>query len=190
MHCVNVGVVYERFRKFSSAIGKVVTLLILFFTGSLKAGEILCFIVFTLFTTLLVLYEMYQVAVLRKQYMQMENFIEWFVFISAIFTPFVKVYLAKIQIPLFMFIFYQLFCHLDVGFRVARNVCAVGICVAWLEFIFIFGRLPLKLSGGHFTVMYYNVIKNIFNYLLALLFMVIGYGLAFMITHQCLGIQF
>ena len=42
---------------------------------------------------------MYQVAVLRKQYMQMENFIEWFVFISAIFTPFVKVYLAKIQIP-------------------------------------------------------------------------------------------
>ena len=74
-----------------------VTLLILFFTGSLKAGEIFCFIVFILFTTLLVLYEMYQVAVLRKQYMQMENFIEWFVFISAIFTPFVKVYLAKIQ---------------------------------------------------------------------------------------------
>ena len=97
MHCVNVGVVYERFRKFSSAIGKVVTLLILFFTGSLKAGEIFCFVVFLLFTTLLVLYEMYQVAVLRKQYMQMENFIEWFVFISAIFTPFVKVYLAKIQ---------------------------------------------------------------------------------------------
>ena len=97
MHCVNVGVVYKRFRKFSSVIGKIVTLLILFFTGSLKPGEIFCFIVFTLFTTLLVLYEMYQVAVLRKQYMQMENFIEWFVFISAIFTPFVKVYLAKIQ---------------------------------------------------------------------------------------------
>ena len=75
------------------------------FTGSLKAGEIFCFIVFTLFTTLLVLYEMYQVAVLRKQYMQMENFIEWFVFISAIFTPFVKVYLAKIQIPLFIIYF-------------------------------------------------------------------------------------
>merc|ERR1711884_485437 len=39
-------------------------------SGSLKPGEIFCFIVFILFTTLLVLYEMYQVAVLRKQYMQ------------------------------------------------------------------------------------------------------------------------
>ena len=115
MHCVNVGVVYERFRKFSSVIGKIVTLLILFFTGSLKAGEIFCFVVFILFTTLLVLYEMYQVAVLRKQYMQMENFIEWFVFISAIFTPFVKVYLAIIKIPLFIIYFISYFVTLMLG---------------------------------------------------------------------------
>ena len=39
--------------------------------------------------------------------------------------------------------------------------------------------------GGNFSIMYYNVSKTVFAYLGALICLDIGFGLAFMITHQC-----
>ena len=71
--------------------------------------------------------------------------------------------------------------------------------MAWLEFIFIVGRLPLKgflnlnlhetlkihFSGGNFSIMFYNVSKTVFAYFGALACLDIGFSLAFMITHQC-----
>ena len=67
----------------------------------------------------------------------------------------------------------------------ARNLAAIGVSIAWIQFIFIIGRLPIR--GGSFSVMFYSIIKNIMAYLIAMFFLVIGFGLAFMITCQCLG---
>merc|ERR1719507_1331368 len=107
----------------------------------------------------------------------MENFIEIFMLIIALLTPFVWFTCpSKDEHPT------------DGKFYlVARNIVAIGICVAWLEFIFIVGRLPLK--GGNFSIMFYNVSKTVFAYFGALACLDIGFGLGFMITHQCADIN-
>ena len=47
--------------------------------------------------------------------------------------------------------------------------------------IFIIGRYPFR--GGDFSIMFYNIIKKIFRYVLAMLLMLIGFAFAFHIVH-------
>ena len=77
----------------------------------------------------------------------------------------------------------QFLCETHTRYLFARNLAAVGVCTAWLQFIIIFGRMPLK--GGNFSVMFFSVIQEIFSYVIAMVFMVFGFGLAFLVTHQC-----
>ena len=51
-------------------------------------------------------------------------------------------------------------------------MAALGICLAWLELIFLFGRYPF--SGGIFSCMYYNIIRKLTRYLFAVLAMGVG----------------
>ena len=101
---------------------------------------------------------------LKRQYFEIENFIEITLLAIAMFTPFVWVKSVDIRQAKSKFYILQYFCPkngIEDGnyYMVARNIVAIGICVAWLEFIFIFGRLPLK----GFKSLYYNPLLKL-NY--------------------------
>ena len=55
-------------------------------------------------------------------------------------------------------------------------ITAIGICAAWIGMVFIGGRIPAL--GGDFNIMFYNIVKKIFKFILALSFVVMGFGLA------------
>ena len=82
-----------------------------------------------------------------------------------------------------MILFKYLCSNTHYRYLFAVNWVAIGICAAWINFIFVVGRLPFR--GGNFSIMFYTVSKNVFTYIIALIVMVIGFGLAFMITYHC-----
>ena len=64
-----------------------------------------------------------------------------------------------------------------------RGFTAIGICAAWIGLVFIGGRIPLL--GGDFNIMFFNIIKKILKFLVALTLLVTGFGLANMaIVHH------
>ena len=63
-----------------------------------------------------------------------------------------------------------------------RGFTAIGICAAWIGLVFIGGRIPVL--GGDFNIMFYNIVKKIFKFILALSFIVMGFGLANMAISQ------
>ena len=62
-----------------------------------------------------------------------------------------------------------------------RGITALGICFSWLELIFMIGRYPFR--GGVFSVMFYNIIKILSRYMIAMFCMVIGHAFAFMVIN-------
>ena len=96
--------------------------------------------------------ELYQAFKLRRQYFrEIENYFEWFVILSALISMAFKdvILQESSENPVSAFI---------------RGITALGICFAWLELIFMIGRYPF--SGGVFSIMFYNIIKILFRYVL------------------------
>merc|ERR1711988_963746 len=60
-------------------------------------------------------------------------------------------------------------------------VASVGICLAWIELIFQFGRYPSL--GGTFSIMYYSITKRIVKTALGLILLVFAFAFAFFIIH-------
>jgi len=127
---------------------------------------IICEVCFLSFFVFLSFMEIYQAFNLRRQYFkELENYIEWVVLISALITMMFK----------------EIILQNNREAAVIRGIASIGICAAWLELIFLVGRYPF--SGGDFSIMFYNIIKKLTRYLLAMLLMIIGFAFAFMVIN-------
>jgi Polycystin cation channel len=69
----------------------------------------------------------------------------------------------------------------EANIEVHKIVASFGICLAWLELIFMLGRYPSL--GGRFSIMFYSITKRIVQSALAFLIMVIAFGFAFFIIN-------
>ena len=119
-----------------------------------------------LVTIFLTLSEIYQAFVLKKLYLQeMENRIFSYFLVSAYFCMIFKSTLIDPK-P-------------DNWGPTLRGIVAVGVVFSWLELIFVVGRFPG--FGGCLSVMFYNIIKKLFRYMIAMIIMIIGHAMAFMI---------
>merc|ERR1711892_260527 len=108
---------------------------------------------------MLVMQEFWQCLALGKQYfMELENWFELLILSLAISTLSLKAELDSLQV-----------------------VAAVGICLAWIELIFLFGRYPFL--GGSFSIMYYSITKRIIKTALGFIILVCAFAFAFFIIH-------
>ncbi|XP_023324793.1 transient receptor potential channel pyrexia isoform X3 [Eurytemora carolleeae] len=115
-------------------------------------------LVFTIF--LLVIQELWQIVAQRREYFkELENWFELVIIIFAISTICLKQDLDTLKI-----------------------ISAVGICLAWLQLIFLFGRYPFL--GGKFSIMYYTVTKRISKTALGFFVMLFGFSFAFFIMNS------
>merc|ERR1712013_227596 len=78
-------------------------------------------------------------------------------------------------------IFKEIILQKSVEAAVIRGIAAIGICAAWLELIFLVGRYPFR--GGDFSIMFYNIIKKLARYVIAMFLMIIGFAFAFMVVN-------
>ena len=107
-------------------------------------------------------WEGYQMYILKMRYWKdLENYIELFVLLFATNSV---IFCYRIGDP-------------NPASAFVRGFSALGICLAWLEMIFLIGRYPFR--GGKFSVMYYNILKKLARYALALMSMGIGFTFAF-----------
>merc|ERR550525_1961248 len=122
---------------------------------------------FFLLLAILAIFELYQAFVLKLQYLkELENLIEWVVILSAGVTILTKQSLVDVTAE---------------NSAVVRGVAAIGIGAAWMELIFIIGRYPFR--GGDFSIMYYNIIRKTFRYVIAMGLMICGFAFAFMVIN-------
>ena len=136
------------------------------FLADFDDNFIICEVFFLLFFVFLSAMEIYQAIKLKKQYFkELENYIEWVVLISALITM----------------VFKEIILQSNWEAAVVRGIAAIGICAAWLELIFIIGRYPFR--GGDFSIMFYNIIKKILRYVIAMLLMIVGFAFAFMVVN-------
>ncbi len=63
-----------------------------------------------------------------------------------------------------------------------RWISAFGICLAYLELIFLMGRYPFL--GGSISLMFYSIVKHLFKSLSNFLVLVVGFGFGFFIMHH------
>ena len=139
------------------------------FPGSWDAdgGFFVTEIGFFLLLAILAIFELYQAFVLKLQYLkELENLIEWVVILSAAVTIMTKQSLVDVTAE---------------NSAVVRGVAAIGIGAAWMELIFIIGRYPFR--GGDFSIMYYNIIRKTFRYVIAMGLMICGFAFAFMVVN-------
>jgi len=117
-------------------------------------------IIFSVISILiLLLVETWQALALGKDYfLELENWFELLILSLAVTTLCLKAELDSLAI-----------------------VASVGICLAWIELIFQFGRYPSL--GGTFSIMYYSITKRIIRTALGLILLVVAFALAFFIIH-------
>jgi len=136
------------------------------FLTDFDSSFVICEAFFVVFFLFLSAMEVYQAFKLKRQYFrELENYIEWVVLISALITM----------------IFKEIILQNTVGAAVIRGIAALGICAAWLELIFLVGRYPFR--GGDFSIMFYNIIKKLARYVIAMFLMIIGFAFAFMVVN-------
>ena len=136
------------------------------FLTDFDSGFVICEAFFVVFFLFLSAMEVYQAIKLKRQYFrELENYIEWVVLISALITM----------------IFKEIILQKSVEAAVIRGIAAIGICAAWLELIFLVGRYPFR--GGDFSIMFYNIIKKLARYVIAMFLMIIGFAFAFMVVN-------
>merc|ERR1711953_191051 len=108
---------------------------------------------------LLVLVETWQALALGRDYfLELENWFELLILSLTVCTLCLKAELDSLAI-----------------------VASVGVCLAWIELIFQFGRIPSL--GGTFSIMYYSITKRIVRTVLGLVLLVIAFAIAFFIIH-------
>jgi len=136
------------------------------FLSNVNSNFIVCEVFFLIFFVFLSAMEVYQAVKLKRQYFkELENYIEWIVLVSALITM----------------LFKEIVLQSNWEAAVIRGIASVGICAAWLELIFIIGRYPFR--GGDFSIMFYNIIRKLFRYVIAMSLMIIGVAFAFMVVN-------
>ena len=116
--------------------------------------------------TILSVEELCQANTIGLQYFQqMENYIEWSTIICAV-TAITNDTLEK--------------CTNDI----VRGFSAIGICLAYLELIFLTGRYPFKWCD--FGIMFYRILTRLLRYVFALLLIIIGHTFAFTVNMHTL----
>ena len=111
-------------------------------------------------------FEIWQLYFLNIQYIrELENYIELAMLISATLSIGFKDILHDTTVPA----------------AVVRGFVALGICLTWLELIFIIGRYPFR--NGQFSIMFYNIIRKLFRYVISMFIMVAGHAFGFMILN-------
>ena len=115
---------------------------------------------------ILVLVELCKAYTIGLQYFQeMENYIEW----STIICAFITVTERELN---------------DKTHEVVRGLSAIGICLAYLELIFLTGRYPFKWCD--FGIMFYRILTRLLRYVFALLLIIIGHAFAFTVNMHSL----
>ena len=136
------------------------------FLSELGNGFWICETGFLVLMIVLTFLEVYQAWKLRIQYFQeLENYIEWCVLASSLLSM----------------IFKDILHETNPKAATVRGFVALGICLAWLELIFIIGRYPFR--GGHFSIMFYNIVKKLFRYVIAMFLMIAGHAFGFMVLN-------
>ena len=133
------------------------------FMGDWDSGFSFCEIILAVLWLLLVLFEAWQIKTFKKRYLaKLENWMEIFIYASTAITVIFKDELLTKEKEYAAFI---------------RGIAALGIFCAWINLIFMLGQYPFK--GGDFSIMFYNVVKKIWRYLVAFGMMVIGFAFGF-----------
>ena len=113
-------------------------------------------------TGILAVEELFQAYTIGLHYFQeMENYIEWMTIICA----FITVGQEKI--------------NTDTS-EIARGFSAIGICLAYLELIFLFGRYPFQWCD--FGIMFYRILIRLLRYVFALFLIIVGHAFAFTVN--------
>ena len=117
-------------------------------------------------TGILAVEELFQAYTIGLHYFQeMENYIEWMTIICA----FITVGQEKI--------------NTDTS-EIARGFSAIGICLAYLELIFLFGRYPFQWCD--FGIMFYRILIRLLRYVFALFLIIVGHTFAFTVNMHSL----
>jgi len=129
-------------------------------------GFIVCEILLLTLTLLLTISEIFQAFKLKQQYWkEMENRFYSYSLLSAYLCMAMKSSLLDTE---------------GLG-PALRGLAAIGILFSWLELIFVVGRIPYRGFGGCLSVMFYNIIRKLFSYMIAMIIMITGHAMAFMV---------
>jgi len=123
----------------------------------------LCIVEICLVVTIIILLtqELWQWAALGRHYVhEFENWFEWTILALAITSLGLK--------------------H-DADLDSLKIVSAIGICLAWIELIFLFGRYPFL--SGKFSIMYYSITKRIVKAAFGFIILIAAFSFAFFIIH-------
>ena len=119
-------------------------------------------IILGILTGILVLNELCQAYTIGIHYFQeLENYIEWLTIICA----FITVSLETL--------------HRDSS-AIARGFSAIGICLAYLELVFLIGRYPFQWSDV--GIMFYRILTRLLRYVFALFLIIVGHAFAFTVN--------
>ena len=115
-------------------------------------------------TGILAVEELFQAYTIGLHYFQeMENYIEWMTIICA----FITVGQEKINTE---------------TSEIYRGFSAIGICLAYLELVFLIGRYPFQWSDV--GVMFYRILTRLLRYVFALFLIIVGHTFAFMVNRH------
>jgi len=123
----------------------------------------LCAVEICLVLTIIILLsqELWQWLALGWQYVhELENWFEWTILALAITSLGLK--------------------H-DADLDSLKIVSSIGICLAWIELIFLFGRYPFL--SGKFSIMYYSITKRIVKAAFGFIILIVAFTFAFFIIH-------
>ena len=121
-------------------------------------------LVFAISTTMMITSEIYQMCRSHYKYFKdTENWIQIFVFGTAIFSMASRQYILTSS---------------EYGDYV-RGIVSIGIGAAWFEFLLVVGRYPFR--GGDFSIMFYRVLRKLFRYVMALFMIVAGFSCSFIV---------
>lgn len=131
------------------------------FSDSFKYGDYTMFIAecfFIVNAMVLLFQEIWQFGALGKDYVrEAENWFEIFIIILALVTFFMR----------------------DESLQSIMG--SVAVCCAWVEIIFMFGRIPFE--GGTFNIMFYATAKRVILIAIGLVLMVIALAVSFYVLH-------
>jgi len=124
---------------------------------------LLCIVEICLVVVIIILLtqELWQWAALGRHYLyELENWFEWTILALAMTSLGLK--------------------H-DADYDSLKIVSAIGICLAWIELIFLFGRYPFL--SGKFSIMYYSITKRIVKAAFGFIILIAAFSFAFHVIH-------
>lgn len=137
------------------------------FLQSNCGGIFVCELLLLMVTIILTVSEIFQAFKMRRQFLkEMENRFYFTGLVSAFLCMGLKSSLLEAE---------------GSG-PLLRGLAAIGILFSWLELIFVMGRFPYFGIGGCLSVMFFNVIRKLSTYMIAMIIMITGHAMAFLVV--------